>query len=50
MKRVHNPEAEMPLKRKIGKWLRVERHVFYQMIRDETACYVKKGERWGKYV
>ena len=33
----------------MGKWLRVERHIFYSMVRDETACYEKEGERWRKY-
>ena len=39
MARVYNPGAEMPLKKKMGKWLRVERHIKYSLMRNEVACY-----------
>ena len=49
MQRVYNPGAEMPLKVKMGKWLRAERHILYSMMRDGIACYEKEGERWRQY-
>ena len=49
MQRVSNPGAEMPLKVKMGKWLRVERHILYPMVQYETACYEKEKERWRQY-
>ena len=49
MKRVYNPGEEMPLKVKMGKWLRLERHILYTMDHDETGCYEKEGEIWRKY-
>ena len=49
MARVYNPGAEMPLKKKMGKWLRVERHIQYALIRDEAAYYERLGEGWRRY-
>ena len=50
MARVYNPAAEVPLKKKLGKWLRVDRHVCYRFVRDETACYERIGDNWRQYV
>ena len=49
MARVYNPRAEMPLKKKMGKWLRVERHIQYALMRNEVACYERVGDRWRRY-
>ena len=37
MSRVYNPGAEMPLKKKMDKWLREERHIQYSLMQDEAA-------------
>ena len=50
MARVYNPAAEVPLKKKLGKWLKVDRHVYYMFVRDETACYERVGYKWRQYV
>ena len=49
MARVYNPAAEVPLKKKLGKWLRVDRHICYMFVRDETACYEREGDSWRQY-
>ena len=47
--RVYNPGAKMPLKKNLGKWLRVERHIQYSLMRDELSCYERGGDRWRRY-
>ena len=49
MARAYNPGAEMPLKKNMGKCLRVERHIQYALMRDEVACYERVGNRWRRY-
>ena len=49
MARVYNPGAKMPLRKKMGKWLRVDRHIQYTLMRDEVACYERVGDRWRRY-
>ena len=46
MSRVYNPGAEMPLNKKMGKWLRAERNIKYSLMRDDVACYERVGEVW----
>ena len=46
---MYNPVAEVPLQKKLGLWLRSERHVQYRMIRDKDACFVYNDEAWIKY-
>ena len=41
--------AEVPLRKKLGPWLRSERHVQYRMIRDKDACFVYNDEGWIRY-
>ena len=50
MARVYNPAAEMPLKKKLGKWRKVDRHVCCILVRDETACYERVGDKWRQYI
>ena len=49
MARVYNPGAEMPLKKKMDKWLSVDRHIQYSIMRNEVACYERIGDRWRRY-
>ena len=49
MARVYNPAAEIPLKNKMGKWLRVDIHICYTFMHDEKACYERVGDSWRWY-
>ena len=49
MSRVYNLGSEMPLKKKMGKCLRAERHIQYSLMRDDAAFYERVGERWRRY-
>ena len=40
----------MPLKNKLGKWRKVDRHVCCSLVRDANACYERVGDTWRQYI
>ena len=49
MKRVYNPGAEVPLRQKLGPWLKSDRHIHYRLIRNIDACFVQKDGTWIRF-
>ena len=48
--RVYNPGAELPLWKKLGPWMRLDRHVHHKLVPDEDSCFVHQDDEWTMYI